>query len=559
MVLYRKFRPSTFASIKEQNIITDILRATIIQQSVAHAYLFTGTRGTGKTTTARLFAKAINCEQSNKGEPCTTCAACISFQTNTNVDLIEIDAASNRGIDDIREIKEKINFAPTMSKFKVYIIDEVHMLTKDAFNALLKTLEEPPAHVVFILATTEVYKVPLTVLSRCQRFDFKNASLQELRNLILEICLLEDIKIDKESIQLLAELGEGSFRDALSLLEKLRSVAGQITYEKALTILGVPDRKVIISIIVSVKNANIEETINIFKKAYNDGMDVYQFNKNFLKYLETSLLEIIGKKSEPGDILSMGDTMKFIRELLKAEESLKFSMVPSLVLEATLIELCYIFSAMMTKSSSIPIQIPSVDRTPTENKIPKAYLQPTIQVKVSEPIQDLSLPQMSQNTVVVNIDKNMFDEKNEISKSKIVSHGEIMDLWSEVILKIIPYNHHLGSFFSQARPIEIMEGYLVVEVKYTFHKERIEEVKSKEAIAKVLSEVYQRPLYPKCIVNNKLEVGQRALHLNEQEEIIDKKQEIGDNMKKYSSVSSQVSQTSELDLLDEALRIFELE
>ena len=255
LALYRRYRPQDFDSVVGQEYVTRILKNQILSGRVGHAYLFSGIRGTGKTSIAKIFARAINCEHNEDGNPCNACDTCLNIEKPGVMDIIEIDGASNRGVDEIREIREKVKYPPTMGKYKVYIIDEVHMLTKEAFNALLKTLEEPPEHIVFILATTEPNKLPMTILSRCQRFDIKPISQERIAGQIAHI--LEDIGVsmDREAIDFIAYRGDSSMRDALSLLDQvidIREADKTITYEDVLAFMGMVDEDQIAGLVQDV-------------------------------------------------------------------------------------------------------------------------------------------------------------------------------------------------------------------------------------------------------------------------------------------------------------------
>ena len=255
-VLYQKYRSQDFDQLKGQDNVTKLLKNAVKKNQLAHAYLFVGSRGTGKTSTARILAKAINCLEPKKdGNPCLECDNCKSIANGTFLDLIEIDAASNRGIDQIRELKERIEFSPTEGRYKVYIIDEVHMLTTEAFNALLKTLEEPPAHVIFILATTDVHKLPPTILSRCQRYDFRLGTDDEIRDLIKGICKEEKITIQDEALDVVVQNAKGSYRDALSLMDVVYSGQehdkSEITLDEVRKTLGLPDSEKVILLLTS--------------------------------------------------------------------------------------------------------------------------------------------------------------------------------------------------------------------------------------------------------------------------------------------------------------------
>lgn len=253
--LYRKYRPQTFNDVVGQKAVTETLKNQVRDGTFAHAYLFTGTRGTGKTSCARLFAKAINCLNPSDGEPCGECELCRGFSDASITDITEIDAATNNGVDSVRQLRDSVDFRPVLAKYKVYVIDEVHMLSDSAYNALLKTIEEPPSYVVFILATTEINKVPATILSRCQRFDFRRVPTSEIADRIREILRQEGAKMDEQSIELVAELGDGSVRDALSVLEKVVNLDG---IDAVRSVLGVIDRDVLFSLMRSVCAADIE-------------------------------------------------------------------------------------------------------------------------------------------------------------------------------------------------------------------------------------------------------------------------------------------------------------
>ena len=244
--LYRKFRPQEFEDVKGQEHIVTTLKNQIKANRIGHAYLFCGTRGTGKTTIAKIFAKAVNCEQPIDGSPCGQCAICKSIADGSSLNVIEIDAASNNGVDNIRQIREEVTYRPTEGKYKVYIIDEVHMLSAGAFNALLKTLEEPPSYVIFILATTEAHKIPITILSRCQRYDFHRISIDTISQRLMDLMKEEQVEVEEKAIRYVAKAGDGSMRDALSLLDQCIAfhLGETLTYENVLEVLGAVDTEV---------------------------------------------------------------------------------------------------------------------------------------------------------------------------------------------------------------------------------------------------------------------------------------------------------------------------
>lgn len=289
--LYRKYRPTTFSDVIGQEHITETLKNEIADKKTVHAYLFTGTRGTGKTTCAKIFAKAINCQNSNNGEPCLECNSCTSITDGENTDIVEIDAASNNGVDNIRELRDLVGFTPSTSKYRVFIIDEVHMLSAGAFNALLKTLEEPPEHVVFILATTEVHKLPATILSRCQRFDFRGVGNKEIVERINFIAKEENIEISKEAVELIAECAEGGMRDALSLLDEAISYAGnKVDVSSVYQVSGAVDLDNILSLAGAILEKDSAKVLNALETIVDLGKEIPKICNDLISFYRDLLL-----------------------------------------------------------------------------------------------------------------------------------------------------------------------------------------------------------------------------------------------------------------------------
>jgi len=290
-VLYRKWRPRNLAEVVGQEPVTQTLRNALRTGRLSHAYLFCGPRGTGKTSTARSLSKAINCLNPQDGEPCNECDMCLAINENRALDIIEIDAASNTGVDDIRSLKEKVNYSPNQAKYKVYIIDEVHMLSNSASNALLKTLEEPPAHVVFILATTEVHKLLPTILSRCQRFDFRRLSQVDVVKRLESVCAGENIEIEKDALQLVAKSATGSLRDAINLLERLATYYGSgINIQQVQAVLGMTGDMRTRELVRHIMSKDIAAGLATINGVNNDGLDLKQFNRELVEYLRGLLL-----------------------------------------------------------------------------------------------------------------------------------------------------------------------------------------------------------------------------------------------------------------------------
>lgn len=332
-VLYRKYRPDKFENIIGQDYSIQMLKNSIIHNKISHAYLFTGPRGTGKTSTAKVFAKTINCLNPINGEACGKCAACLAFSTSP--DIIEIDAASNNGVDDIRELINNVKIAPSEGKYKIYIIDEVHMMTTSAFNALLLTLEEPPAHAVFIMATTNVENVPITILSRCQRFNFQKISLENLKKQISKICDLEKIKITEEAIEEIAYLSEGGLRDALSLLDQLYSNEEEITAEKILENYGSISSKFVKDLLKELSEGDVSSVIEKIQELENTSSDYKIFIKKVVQ--ELAHIAVLIKVNNYQGLFSFQQVKKLIFELNDVLNKININVNPYELIEIILL------------------------------------------------------------------------------------------------------------------------------------------------------------------------------------------------------------------------------
>jgi len=333
--IYRKYRPQIFDQVFGQEHVITTLRKALETERVAHAYIFTGSRGVGKTTVARLLAKAVNCLD-KKTRPCGKCANCVAIAENKFIDLIEIDAASNRGIDEIRQLRDKVQFSPSIGKKRIYIIDEVHMLTREAFNALLKTLEEPPEHTVFIFATTEAHKVPATVLSRCQRFDFRLAGGDLIKKSLKQIAKTEKLTLSDEVLDLIARVSEGSFRDSQSLLDQLSShMEGKgVTLEDAVRILNLSSPQEVRRFIGYVDSRETSQAIELIENLKSTGVSIPDFLAMVIQEVRSSLIEQI-KKGQTSE-----EQAQFLRKLMQAQNELKFSPIESLPIELMVYEVC---------------------------------------------------------------------------------------------------------------------------------------------------------------------------------------------------------------------------
>lgn len=351
--LYRKFRPITFDEMVGQEHITKTLKNQIMAGRVGHAYLFNGGRGTGKTSAAKILARAINCLNPKDGEPCNECEMCKGILSGSNTDVVEMDAASNNSVEDIRSIREEVNFLPTSSKYRVYIIDEVHMLSTGAFNALLKTLEEPPEHVKFILATTEPQKLPATILSRCQRFDFKKISNSDIIKRLKEVCKKSEIEITDEALNTIAILSEGAMRDALSILERcVQDGLKNINEDNIKDLVGIPKITYIQEIIDGILEYNIEKVLTALDAVINEGKDVtnltwelIKYTKDLLVYKTTNKIELysedeIKKLKELAQKAEKDRLLNLVYELSELQNSIKISSQKLIIFQAGIIKLC---------------------------------------------------------------------------------------------------------------------------------------------------------------------------------------------------------------------------
>lgn len=355
--LYRKFRPQEFEDVKGQEHIVTTLKNQIKADRIGHAYLFCGTRGTGKTTVAKIFAKAVNCEHPVDGSPCGKCPACQGIAAGTSMNVIEIDAASNNGVDNIRQIREEVSYRPTEGKYKVYIIDEVHMLSAGAFNALLKTLEEPPAYVIFILATTEAHKIPITILSRCQRYDFHRISIDTITDRLAELMRTEQVDVEERALRYVAKAGDGSMRDALSLLDQCIAfhLGEKLTYENVLEVLGAVDTEVFSALLRQVLAKDVTGAIRTVDHLVDQGRELGQMVNDFTWYMRNLLL--IQSADDMEDVLDMSaehlaalkkeaqmvepeTLIRYIRIFSELSSQIRYAAQKRILLEIAIIKLC---------------------------------------------------------------------------------------------------------------------------------------------------------------------------------------------------------------------------
>jgi len=390
--LYRKFRPGLFEDVKGQEHIVTTLKNQIKANRIGHAYLFTGTRGTGKTTVAKIFAKTVNCESPTENGPCGECRTCKAIAAGASMNVIEIDAASNNGVDNIREIVDEVSYSPAEGKYKVYIIDEVHMLSIGAFNALLKTLEEPPSYVIFILATTEVHKLPITILSRCQRYDFKRISIDTITGRMQELIDAEGVQVEEKALRYIAKTADGSMRDALSLLDQCIAfhLGSELTYDKVLDVLGAVDTEVFSRLLRHVLDKNVLGCVKLLEEIVMQGRELTQFVTDFSWYLRNLMLvqssdnleDVIDMSSdnlerlkEEAQMVEMTTIIRYIRIFSELAGQIKYASQKRILVEIALIKLCK--PSMESNTEALLERIRDVEEK-VENGVPMVMPEGTM-------------------------------------------------------------------------------------------------------------------------------------------------------------------------------------
>lgn len=466
IALYRKYRPDNFDSLIGQDHIIRVLKNAIKEGKISHAYIFSGPRGTGKTSVARILAKAINCQKRTGYNPCGKCSICVGISENRVMDLIEIDAASNRGIDEIRDLREKVKFSPTEGEYKVFIIDEVHMLTKEAFNALLKTLEEPPEHAIFILATTEINKVPATIISRCQRHDFKRIKLADIVSKLDEIRKEEKINISGEAIELIAESSEGGLRDAISLLDQLGSVGlAKVEENDVENILGLAPHKTVVQFITKLAAGENKEALNILEQASIGGVDIVIFSKSSSDFLRKILMAKLGSET------NIEGSKEQIEEIKKIADESDLD--------------------RLVKLSDEFIWAQSTFRT---NVDPKLIL--TLICARSGKEDDNMIEVVVEEKEIVSQDKEGGSKREAPSKAPIdlKPNGK----WQHLLLEVKAKNNTLYACLRVAVPEFESDGTVKLTFPYKFHKERVEESKNKHLVEELLIKIYGQELPIRC-------------------------------------------------------------
>lgn len=483
----------------EQKHLVQTLQNEISGDKIAHAYLFSGPRGVGKTTLARLFAKAVNCQnrKSGKFEPCDECSSCTEIATSRNIDVIEIDAASHTGVDNVREnIIDNAQFKPTRSKYKVFIIDEVHMLSTSAFNALLKTLEEPPAHAIFILATTEPQKIPATIISRCQRFNFKKINFESMVDRLEKITESEKIKIDKKVIRRIAAKSDGCMRDAESLLGQILSLGkNKITEEDAENVLPPSDMQAVADFAKQILAKDLSSALQTIDDLTQNGNSLSQFHDDLLQYWR--LLLILKNKIKNSALYELSD------ETLKEMEKTAKDITEQELLNLADLTLKRMVFAKNSPIAQLPLELLAVEAINGEYQAPEIKREPPKNNPPAPPVAPTKKTEFPAPTKKIEIKTETITIQEEPANKRLISFEEINEKWPEVLNKINETSPSLLFVMKMANLISIEDNKLILSLPYDFHQKKIRDVKNKEILHSVFIEIFGENLCLDCSVAEK--------------------------------------------------------
>jgi len=555
--IYRKWRPRFFEDIVGQKHITRTLMNAIKLNRIAHAYIFSGPRGVGKTSTARILAKALNCQEGPTDHPCNKCNQCIRINNGQSMDVVEIDGASNRGIDEIRELRSKIGFAPAEGKYKVYIIDEVHMLTNEAFNALLKTLEEPPSQVLFIFATTAPHKVPNTILSRCQCFNFRRISINEIVEKLKKIMEEEKLNIDLSSLRLIAESATGSMRDAESILDQVLAFSEKkVTYEDVKELLGIIPQKLFLQLTKAIANQDTKEGLELIDKLVREGVDLHQFVQDMIVYIhKLSLIKILGNNSSYSSmpeeenfdqLLELAATIDTkimidtIEELNKIEDKIKYHHYPWILLELMVVK--------MTQDKKDNQKKETVNKTIVNKK-------GTAEKKIEK-----SFPKENKKEEIQS------SKTKKTSKSHNSDQGKCQfdEIWPRVLSRVKNERISLHAFLTANSEVYIEGNQLMIGFHRDclFHKESLEKRENREKVEAILSEEARFTIKLNCfITENNNNTVFTHFDLEENKGKIENKDSVNHesvNPRAQEGISEQIKEDNSSDnrILEEARDLF---
>ncbi len=516
MALYRRWRPTIFEDVVGQEHISKTLKNQIKNSGIAHAYLFCGTRGTGKTSMSKIFAKAVNCLHPQDHNPCNQCEICKGIQHESIMDVIEIDAASNNGVDNIRELRENVKYPPTKGRYKVYIIDEVHMLSTGAFNALLKTLEEPPEFVIFILATTESHKIPATILSRCQRFDFKRISEKDIVKWLGRICNELNYETEEEALQLIARNSDGAMRDALSILDQCMAFSSEkVTREDVINILGTVTDEILFELVDHIIEGNSRNAMALIESLVQSGKDIHQFLNDLIgHYRNLMMTKIAGQQEgiihlsnesierlfQQGNKTEINHIMRAVRILSETEAESKWSTQPRVLLEVAIIKLT---QPMYDYSMEGLVERISV--------LEKAIKSGSVHIK--EKMQNPKPQEKSKVEIPPEVPKQEQSNKDKGQVLKDIPFEEIKNSWEEILKEIKKRKISVHAWVMEGKPATVEKDCLIIsfEDRFSLHREASSKSPNKDFIEEVISEMVGTKVSIKCLMEEDIHTPETVI------------------------------------------------
>jgi DNA polymerase-3 subunit gamma/tau len=534
LALYRKYRPSGFSDVVGQEHVVRTLKNAIKNDKVAHAYLFSGPRGTGKTSVARILAKAVNCLDLKGSEPCGQCQNCKDIASGQFLDLVEIDAATHTQVDKMRDIIERINFSPTSGKKKVYIIDEVHMLSKGAFNALLKTLEEPPAHVLFILATTEIHKIPATIVSRCQRFDFRHLRVEEIKERLGEIAKTEKVEVEDGVLEYIAITSGGGMRDSESLLGQIIALEDdrKITLAEVQDILSLPGAMLSVDVIKAVLAKKYGEAAMRIDKIAEDGYDLAELNKSMVEYLRKMLIikmspssrdsfssQMTGEQLDELEKLAGGENLgrifRIIGAFMKSQNAIKGAILPQLPLELAIAEIKIAEEEDLTPSPRADYNAKAgVENKEKKEEKPAAAAAGELPLKM-EAAEGKGGEENTETAQSASkaADVREMPAEQEQESAAIASLAKVKDDWSDIVADVKKCNGSLVACLKTCQPIMAEGGEILVACQYSFHKSILQKPENRVAVEQVASDAVKAKVTLRFI--SKEEAAERGFEMEE--------------------------------------------